>query len=228
MVDDQQTIASIRREAGVSEFDKVILLAGRLDALKGHFVLIKAARLLPTETPWRVWIAGGPQTAEQEKYFNDLQHEVRRIGLAQRIRFLGERSDVPRLMSAADIYCQPNTASESFGLTFVEALQAGLPVVTSDIGGAREILSSGLGCLTTVGDADGVAKALAKLLATTSSSEEIEARQARAEWLTSPVSQLQRLHRALADADHGETKRVDQESIMKTAVEESPKRAVVA
>jgi glycosyltransferase involved in cell wall biosynthesis len=228
-LDDRKTRASIRGELGVSEFEKVILLAGRLEPLKGHLVLIKAAGLLPTELPWRIWIAGGPQSAEQKKYLNELQNEVRRLELASRVLFLGERTDVPRLMSAADVYCQPNTAPESFGLTFVEALQAGLPVVTSDIGGAREILTPGLGFLTTVGDAHGVAKALTKLLVSSSSKEEIEARRARVEWLTSPERQLQRLHRALlANDDHGGTKGFDQESTGETTAEGAPSRAVVA
>jgi glycosyltransferase involved in cell wall biosynthesis len=227
-LDDQKTRASIRRELGVSEFNKVILLAGRLEPLKGHLVLNKAAGLLPMELPWTIWIAGGPQSAEQKQYLNDLQNEVRRLELASRILFLGERSDVPQLMLAADVYCQPNTAPESFGLTFVEALQAGLPVVTSDIGGAREILTPGLGFLTTVGDAHGVAKALTTLLESSSSKEETEARRARAEWLTSPERQLQRLHRALlANVDHDGTNGFDQESTVIT-VEGVPSRAVVA
>jgi len=225
----QQARAAIRREFGASEFDKVVLLAGRLEPLKGHSVLIKAAGLLPKELPWKIWIAGGPQSADQEKYFNDLQNEVQRLGLAHRILFLGERNDVPQLMSAVDVYCQPNIAPESFGLTFVEALQAGLPVVTSDIGGATEILSPGFGFLTTVGDAHGVVNALTKLLETSSSEEEIEARQARAEWLTAPKRQLQRLHNALvAGPDDRETTEIDQESTAETLMEESASRAVVA
>ena len=228
-LDEQETRASIRRELGASESDKVILHVGRLESLKGHSVLIKAAKLLPQDRPWRVWIAGGPQSAEQEKYLNDLRNEVRRLELARRILFLGERNDVPRLMSSADVYCQPNTAPESFGLSIVEALQAGLPVVTSDIGGAREILSPGIGFFTTAGDVHGVAKSLTKLLETSPSKQEIQARQARAEWLTSPERQLQRLHSALlADADHVGTKGLDRESTAVTVQEGTPGRAVVA
>jgi glycosyltransferase involved in cell wall biosynthesis len=228
-LDQQETRTSIRRELGASDIDKVVLLVGRLEPLKGHSVLIKAAGLLPRELPWKVWIAGGPQSQGQEKYLNELRNEVRRLKLAHRILFLGERSDVPQLMAAADVYCQPNITPESFGMTFVEALQAGLPVVTSDIGGAREILTPGFGFLTTVNDAQAVATTLTNLLETSSSNEEIEARRARAEWLTSPERQLQRLYSALlADADHVGTKGFDQESTVETAMEGSPNRAVVA
>ena len=47
---------------------------------------------------------------------------------------------VPRLMAAADIYCQPNTTPEPFGIAFVEALAAGVPVVTTAMGGPLEIV----------------------------------------------------------------------------------------
>ena len=63
-----------------------------------------------------------------------------RGGVADRVRFLGQRSDVPRLMAAADVFCQPNAGPEPFGVVFVEALYAGLPVVTSAFGGAVEVV----------------------------------------------------------------------------------------
>ena len=72
---------------------------------------------------------------------------VARKGLAERVRFLGERADVPDLLGAADIHCQPNSSPEPFGLAFVEALHAALPVVTSDAGGAREIVTPACGVL---------------------------------------------------------------------------------
>ena len=64
-----------------------------------------------------------------------------------RVTFLGERRDVAALLAAADIHCQPNTAPEPFGLAFVEALHAGVPVVTTDAGGAREIVTPACGIL---------------------------------------------------------------------------------
>ena len=63
------------------------------------------------------------------------------------VRFLGERDDVPALMAAADIYCQPNITPEPFGIAFVEALAAGLPVVTTAMGGALEIVDERCGIL---------------------------------------------------------------------------------
>jgi glycosyltransferase involved in cell wall biosynthesis len=59
------------------------------------------------------------------------------------VRFLGHRSDIDRLMAAADIYCQPNTEPEPFGVALVEAMWAGRPVVTTDAGGLAHEIAGG-------------------------------------------------------------------------------------
>jgi SAM-dependent methyltransferase len=81
-------------------------------------------------------------------YYRELVAAVERLGLESRIKFLGQRSDVPALMNAADIYCQPNIGPEPFGLAFIEALSAGLPIVTTAMGGPLEIVTPGCGALT--------------------------------------------------------------------------------
>ncbi len=67
-------------------------------------------------------------------------------------------------MAAADVYCQPNTGPEPFGIVFVEALYAGLPVVTSGFGGAAEIVDQTCGVLTPPGNCKAVADALRSLI----------------------------------------------------------------
>ena len=47
-----------------------------------------------------------------------------------------------RLLAAADVFCQPNSGPEPFGIVFVEALYAGLPVIATAIGGAQEIVDA--------------------------------------------------------------------------------------
>ena len=93
----------------------------------------------------------------------ELRTAANRAGIADRVRFLGQRADVPRLMAAADVFCQPNIGPEPFGIVFVEALYAGLPVVTSGFGGAAEIVDQTCGVLTTPGDPEAVAAALREL-----------------------------------------------------------------
>ena len=113
--------------------------------------------------------------------------------------FLGERRDVPALMRAADIHCQPNTAPEPFGLAFVEALDAGLPVVTTAIGGALEIVTPGCGVLVEPGNPAHLASALGALVADAAARHRLgSAGPARARALCDPTRQLEALAGILA------------------------------
>lgn len=162
----EQTPANsdVRRELGTLYETVVILQASRLERWKGHSVLIAALARLKQAAGWECWIAGGVQKQDEAGFLIELREAVTRAGIADRVRFLGQRSDVPQLMAAADIYCQPNTGPEPFGIAFVEALRARLPVVTSAFGGGAEIVTSSCGVLTPPGDAEAVAGALSNLI----------------------------------------------------------------
>jgi glycosyltransferase involved in cell wall biosynthesis len=101
----------------------------------------------------------------ERELLDKLVQRAQAHGIADRVRFLGQRSDVGQLMRSADIFCQPNIGPESFGLVFIEAMHCGLPVVTTRIGGAIEIFESdSSGVLCTPGDVDGLADALKSLI----------------------------------------------------------------
>jgi glycosyltransferase involved in cell wall biosynthesis len=108
---------------------------------------------------------------------------------------------VRRLLLAADVGCQANVRPEPFGLCFVEALGAGLPVVTSALGGALEIVTPALGELTPAGDVEALARALERVM-----SDEAKRRAARengperARALCSPKAFARRMGDALAEA----------------------------
>ena len=106
----------------------------------------------------------GAQRPRERAFFEELRAAAEAAGIAGRVRFLGERDDVPRLLAAADIYCQPNVAPESFGIAFVEALYAGLPAVSTRLGGAAEIIDAACGVLVPPGDPAALAGALAALI----------------------------------------------------------------
>lgn len=142
----------------------VILQAGRMEEWKGHRLHIQALSQLASTPGWECWIAGGAQRPAEAAYLASLQALAAQHGVLDRIRFLGQRDDVRSLMAAADIFCQPNTAPEPFGIVFVEALWAGLPVVATSFGGAREIVNESCGCLATPGDASGLAHLLRHLI----------------------------------------------------------------
>jgi len=113
---------------------------------------------------WIAWIVGGAQRPRELSYLNSLKKAAVTLGIANRVMFLGQRSDVPRILAAADIHCQPNTGPEPFGITFVEALYAGIPVVTTAMGGAQEIVDDSCGILVRPDDPEALAAALRHLV----------------------------------------------------------------
>jgi glycosyltransferase involved in cell wall biosynthesis len=156
--------AAVRAELNTPESAVVIVTACRLEWWKGHTLLLDALGQLRDQPGWESWIAGGAQRPAEVAYLNDLRATAERLGVADRVKFLGQRADVPRLLVAADVHCQPNTGPEPFGIAFVEALAAGLPVVTTAMGGALEIVDDTCGVLVPPGDALAVARALQSLL----------------------------------------------------------------
>jgi glycosyltransferase involved in cell wall biosynthesis len=183
--------SEVRSELGTAEGAVVILQASRLERWKGHAVHLAALGLLRDVPGWECWLAGGVQKAGEEQFLEELRTAAERAGIADRVRFLGQRSDVPRLMAAADVFCQPNIGPEPFGFVFVEALLAGLPVITSNFGGATEIVNSRCAVLTRPGDTHSVAAALWSLIEDSSRRRALGAAgPSQAEWLCNPSRQL--------------------------------------
>ena len=186
---DAGTRRQLRSILGATDETCVILLAARLERWKGHRELITA--LSGVTGDWRAWIAGGAQKAGEAEYLRELQSLASTRAVADRIAFLGERRDVTHVMGAADLYCQPNNAPEPFGLAFVEALYASLPVVTTAIGGAVEIVNNECGVLVADGDAAGLRTALSRLVGDAPARRALGAAgPARAAALCDPARQL--------------------------------------
>jgi glycosyltransferase involved in cell wall biosynthesis len=144
--------------------DPLVIQVCRMAERKGHARLLQTLATLKILS-WTCWIVGGPQKEKEIAYFDNLKCLAGELGIADRVRFLGTRDDVPELLAAADIFCHPNTyPPEPFGIAFVEALQAGLPVVTSAMGGAIEIVSAQCGFLVPPEDDVALANALRRLL----------------------------------------------------------------
>ena len=194
---DRAARAEVRRELDTDDRTTVILLASRLERWKGHGELLRSAARLTGD--WSVWIAGGAQRRREADYERELRAVAASLPVSGRIKFLGERTDVARLLRGADIHCQPNTAPEPFGLAFVEALYASLPVVTADMGGAREIVTPACGILVPPGDPDALTRALQRLVDDPAARAALGAGgPARARALCDPGPQLLALEHALA------------------------------
>jgi glycosyltransferase involved in cell wall biosynthesis len=194
---DTAVRADLRRELGASDSATVILLASRLERWKGHAELLRATSALKGD--WMIWIAGGAQRPHEERYAAELRDLAAALPACRRVRFLGARTDVGRLLQGADLLCQPNTAPEPFGIVFVEALSAAVPVVTSDAGGAREIVTPECGVLVPPGDTGRLAAAVQALIDDPVRRRVLgDAGPARARTLCDPATQIRMLERALA------------------------------
>jgi glycosyltransferase involved in cell wall biosynthesis len=150
------------------------------------------------------WIAGGVQRPQEQAYLDELRQSCRDHGIADRVRFLGARSDVPDLLTAADIHCQPNLGPEPFGIAFVEALYAGLPLLTTALGAPLEIVDGKCGLLTPPGDAEALAEGLRGLLQDGERRRRMGAESPRrAAELCDPAARLRDLWLALREASCG-------------------------
>ena len=198
IADPSATRTAVRAELNTPDDAVVILLASRLERWKGAAVLVEALGKLASIPGWIAWLAGGPQRPSEQQFFQELQHRAKELGVADRVRFLGQRSDVSNLMASADVYCQPNTGPEPFGIAFIEALAAGLPVVTSDIGGGQETINATCGILTQPNDPESVAKALETLIGNPGERRRLgEAGPGRALSLCDPTRQLPAICRVI-------------------------------
>ncbi|MDQ6633154.1 MAG: N-acetyl-alpha-D-glucosaminyl L-malate synthase BshA [Gemmatimonadota bacterium] len=104
-----------------------------------------------------VMVGDGPDRVEAEL-------EARRLGVSDSISFLGKIESVAPLLASADLFLLP-TQSESFGLSALEALATGVPVIGARAGGLPEVVRDGeTGALCPVGDVDGMARAAIALL----------------------------------------------------------------
>lgn len=92
------------------------------------------------------------------------QEEARLLGVADRVQFLGRIDNVAPLLAGADLFLLPSE-NESFGLSALEALACGVPVVASNAGGIPEVIREGVtGALRAVGDVQGMADAAIGIL----------------------------------------------------------------
>ena len=156
--------ATVRARLGTPEEATVIIQVSRMVELKGHVQHLEALSQVNDLPNWVCWMVGGGQRPRELRYFEQLKKTTDELGLSKRIIFLGERSDAHELLTAADIYCQPNIGPESFGNVFIEALSSCLPVVTTEIGGAKEIVDASCGILVPPLHSSVLAKALRRLI----------------------------------------------------------------
>lgn len=126
----------LRSEQGVSEGDVVFLMAARLVPQKRPQDFIEMARHLAEALPEQVgrahfWMVGDGSMLEE------LKSQAEQLPDSVRMKFFGRRDDVPRFISAADVFVMTST-KEGFSNALMEALAGGLAVIATDVGGNAE------------------------------------------------------------------------------------------
>jgi glycosyltransferase involved in cell wall biosynthesis len=134
------TREEVRKELGIPTDMLVVGIIGRMSPGKGHEEFLRAAAQLKSRYEHSVLFAviGGPSYRE-EQYAESLLKLSEGLGLGNFIRFIGFRSDIPRILAAIDILAFPSH-EESFGITVVEAMAMEVPVVASGNAGVVDIV----------------------------------------------------------------------------------------
>ena len=150
--------AETRQELGLKADEMMILNVGRLTPEKAQQHLASAAALLAGHPEYRFFIAGeGPCRAA-------LEQQISEKGLQERFRLLGNRSDVDRLLNAADLFVLYSD-TEGMPVSLMEAMSAGLPCIASDLEGIAQLIPEPqYGTLIPAGDPQLLAETIREVL----------------------------------------------------------------
>jgi glycosyltransferase involved in cell wall biosynthesis len=148
---------SIRREFNFDDETFVVGYAATFAPGKGHIQLVEAFGLLEKDIPRaRLFLVGEGRLAE-------VDNAIQRLGISEKVTFTGWRDDVAACMNAMDAFVLPSL-SESFSQVLIEAMGVGLPVISTKVGIAEEVVIDGEnGLLVNPSDINAISKKL-KLL----------------------------------------------------------------
>ena len=154
----------VRDELGLAPDVPLLGIVARLDPDKGQADLLHAFSQVVKEHPRLRLLVVGEETPWHPGYGDALKALTVDLGLTRHVLFLGRRADVPRLLTALDIFVHP-TRSDPCPVAPLEASSAGLPVVAYAEGSADELVQDGVtGLLAPPGDTDALAQCLLALL----------------------------------------------------------------
>jgi len=154
---------ALRQELEIPVDAPFLLCVARLDPQKGHLALLDAMRdVVQTLPAARLVLVGGAQQATAD-YSAELRSTAAGPQLAGKVIFAGERTDVPRLMAACDLFVMASLW-EGFGLVFLEAMAAGKPIVATNVSAVPEAVADGeTGVLVPPNDPLALAQAILQL-----------------------------------------------------------------
>jgi glycosyltransferase involved in cell wall biosynthesis len=128
---------NLKKKLGIPENSLIIGTVGRLEPVKGHEFLIKAAGNIISKYPDAFFIFTGDGYLRQ-----DLERKASNLDLRENIIFMGWRDDAAQIISAYDVFVLPSL-NEGMGRVLVEAMALGKPIVASNIGGIPDLVIHG-------------------------------------------------------------------------------------
>ncbi len=150
----------VRQALGIPPDAFVLIQVGRLHPQKGHAITLRAFAQALFTTPTLILLLIGKGRLEP-----DLMTLAEQLGIAHRVRFLGERNDIIDLLHAADLFVFPSHY-EALGIALIEAMAMELPVVASAVDGICEVITHEVdGLLVSPGDAAEFAQHIGRLIA---------------------------------------------------------------
>lgn len=170
-----------KNSIGASLSEKMIVFVGRIEPLKGIDVLLYALKILRGTNPDLkvcVWIVGGDISHEADEWPKELRKlsEIRELlSIHNSVKFVGrkEPEELPNYYNAADVMVMPSHY-ESFGITAVESMACGTPVITTDVTGVSRLMDKKHSILiTSANNPIGLAKSISSLLCNTNEYEKI-------------------------------------------------------
>lgn len=156
---DEAMRPSVRAELQIGADAFVIAHVARLDYLKDHLTAVRTmAKLAESRADAVLLLVGdGPERSA-------IEAEIDGHGLRERVKLLGQRSDVARILAGADAMLL-TSVSEGIPLTLIEGMAAALPIVTTDVGGVREVVVEGeTALLAPAGDPASLSAQLQRLM----------------------------------------------------------------
>lgn len=151
--------ARLCAELGLGDELRLVGTVGRLNRLKDPATLIRAFAHLHASRADTALVMIGDGSLR-----GGLEEQVRELGLARSVRFLGDRDDVPALLAGLDVFAM-SSLSEGFSIALLEACASSLPVVATRVGGNPEIINHDVsGLLVPSADPVALAGALQTLL----------------------------------------------------------------
>ena len=141
---------------------RTVVSVGRIDPLKDIHTMLRAAHETLRHEPETTFLHHGPVTPGEEDYGRSCRALHAELGLGDRFRFMGRTTDADGVVRAADVVVM-TSISEALPISILEAMAAGRPVVSTGVGGVRDVLR-GCGGITPPGDAHAVAMGVVTLL----------------------------------------------------------------